>query len=111
MQIIHTNEAETPRAKFRASLQASTHSVVNQSKFSSQQVLTAQRVHQMLSYLYTDPDAYLNFRKTRATIKINVFAPHREHAEQLAEYLQHLSSAGIEPVRSGTGLLFRIPRA
>jgi len=110
-KFIRTTEAETVQHKRYAFVQASTRSRVYQSQFSAAQVLTAQRVHQMLSYLYTDHSAYLTFRKTIATVKINVFSPHAAQASQLSQYQQHLAANGVQLVRTRTGLIYRIPRA
>jgi hypothetical protein len=106
---LNTVEAETNLKKHYAALNASTTNAVNKTTFSNAQQTIITRAAYFLSDCYCNTKPYVNYRKTKASIKLvnkNV-----SNKSMLCEYEDYLFSAGWGKTLTPQGIIYSIKKA
>lgn len=98
MQQIHTQEAEQQH-KLGAWLNAQTNNMLNKQLFSADKLLQIDRIAQHLKTLYEDAQFYINYRKTKATVKVVTDYVHLHTVNNtLEQYIEHLAQQNVTAV-------------
>ena len=95
MQQIHTPCAEE-QYKLGAWLNAQTNNLLNRQHYSDEELLRVDRIAQHLKTHYTDAEFYINYRKTKATVKVVTGETHLHTVDTgLQQYMSVLAQQGV----------------